>query len=88
MTSFLVLQRWAIIRKRRNNLNAGANHAGAHRTESQLAATHAANHAMSLALAGPPAKNLTAGLSCPGDFLLQLMLFFSPNMASIEIHEK
>lgn len=59
-TASQLSQRWAIIRKRRNNLNAGANHAGAHRTESQLAATHAANHAMSLALAGPPAKNLTA----------------------------
>lgn len=49
------MQRWAIIRKRRGNLNVGINS-----TSTQLSeARRAAHHAMSLAL-DMPVKNFTA----------------------------
>lgn len=52
---FRHMQRWAIIRKRRGNLNVGINS-----TSSQLSeARRAAHHAMSLAL-DMPVKNFTA----------------------------
>jgi hypothetical protein len=49
------MQRWAIIRKRRGNLNVGSNSTGSQLSE----ARRAAHHAMSLAL-DMPIKNLTA----------------------------
>lgn len=52
---FRHMQRWAIIRKRRGNLNVGPNSAGSQLYE----ARRAAHHAMSLAL-DMPVKNLTA----------------------------
>lgn len=69
MTSFLHMQRWAIIRKRRGNLNVGPNSAGSQLSE----ARRAAHHAMSLAL-DMPLKNLTAAR--PGNPLSILFSLF------------
>lgn len=49
------MQRWAIIRKRRGNLNVGSNSTGSQLSE----ARRAAHHAMSLAL-DMPVKNIAA----------------------------
>lgn len=55
MDFFWHMQRWAIIRKRRGNLNVGSNSTGSQLSE----ARRAAHHAMSLAL-DMPVKNIAA----------------------------
>jgi hypothetical protein len=62
------MQRWAIIRKRRGNLNVGPNPNGSQLSEER----RAAHHAMSLAL-NMPVKKLTAAR--PGNPLLHFILF-------------